>query len=236
MKNSGHTERVKNVISILMIDDDPHILNLVEVTLRDVGFHTYKSRNGIEALALLEEVTIDLAIVDVMMPGMDGYTLTKKIRDTYDIPVILLTAKGALHDKEQGYTAGTDDYIVKPFEPKELIFRVQAVLRRYDKPSHYMIQLNDVKIDKRNYEVQIGKQHLLMPLKEFELLALLASRPNQVFNRDYLIEHIWGLDFEGDERTLNVHVKRVRERIGAVTSTIKIVTVRGIGYKLEVTS
>ena len=189
-----------------------------------------------EALALLEEVTIDLAIVDVMMPGMDGYTLTKKIRDTYDIPVILLTAKGALHDKEQGYTAGTDDYIVKPFEPKELIFRVQAVLRRYDKPSHYMIQLNDVKIDKRNFEVQIGKQHLLMPLKEFELLALLASRPNQVFNRDYLIEHIWGLDFEGDERTLNVHVKRVRERLGSVTSTIKIVTVRGVGYKLEVTS
>jgi two-component system, OmpR family, response regulator len=227
---------VKNVISILIIDDDPHILNLVEVTLRDAGFHTFTSRNGIEALARLEEVTIDLAIVDVMMPGLDGYTLTKKIRDTYDIPVILLTAKGELHDKEQGYTAGTDDYIVKPFEPKELIFRVQAVLRRYDKPSQYTIQLADVKIDKRNYEVQIGKQHLLMPLKEFELLALLASRPNQVFNRDYLIENIWGLDFEGDERTLNVHIKRVRERLGAVTSSIKIVTVRGIGYKLEVTS
>ena len=218
-----------------MIDDDPHILNLVEVTLRDAGFHTYPSRNGIEALALLEEVTIDLAIVDVMMPGLDGYTLTKRIRDTYDIPVILLTAKGELHDKEQGYTAGTDDYIVKPFEPKELIFRVQAVLRRYDKPSQHTIQLGDVKIDKRNYEVQIGKQHLLMPLKEFELLALLASRPNQVFNRDYLIENIWGLDFEGDERTLNVHIKRIRERLVTVTSTIKIVTVRGVGYKLEVT-
>jgi len=227
---------MKNVISILIIDDDPHILNLVEVTLRDAGFHTFTSRNGTEALARLEEVTIDLAIVDVMMPGLDGYTLTKKIRDTYDLPVILLTAKGELHDKEQGFTAGTDDYIVKPFEPKELIFRVQAVLRRYDKPSQYTIQLDDVKIDKRNYEVQIGKQHLLMPLKEFELLALLASRPNQVFNRDYLIENIWGLDFEGDERTLNVHIKRIRERLGAVTSSIKIVTVRGIGYKLEVTS
>ncbi len=224
------------MISILIIDDDPHILNLVEVTLQDAGFHTFTSRNGTEALARLEEVTIDLAIVDVMMPGLDGYTLTKRIRDTYDLPVILLTAKGELHDKEQGYTAGTDDYIVKPFEPKELIFRVQAVLRRYDKPSQYTIQVADVKIDKRNYEVQIGKQHLLMPLKEFELLALLASRPNQVFNRDYLIENIWGLDFEGDERTVNVHIKRVRERLGAVTSSIKIVTVRGIGYKLEVTS
>ncbi|WP_273834285.1 response regulator transcription factor [Guptibacillus sedimenti] len=224
------------MISILIIDDDPHILNLVEVTLRDAGFHTYTSRNGIEALARLEEVTIDLAIVDVMMPGLDGYTLTKKIRDTYDLPVILLTAKGELHDKEQGFTAGTDDYIVKPFEPKELIFRVQAVLRRYDKPSQYTIQLADVKIDKRNYEVQIGKQHLLMPLKEFELLALLASRPNQVFYRDDLIEKIWGFDFEGDERTVNVHIKRVRERLGAVTSSIKIVTVRGIGYKLEVIS
>lgn len=222
--------------SILIIDDDTNIVNLVGVTLRETGFHTYKATNGLEALELLMKSTIDLAIVDVMMPKMDGYTLTKKIREKYDIPVILLTAKGELYDKEQGYTAGTDDYIVKPFEPKELIFRVQAVLRRYDKPSNYVIQLSEVKIDKRNYEVQIGKQHLLMPLKEFELLALLASRPNQVFNRDYLIENIWGLDFEGDERTLNVHIKRIRERLGRVTSTIEIVTVRGVGYKLEVTS
>ncbi|MEC3885788.1 response regulator transcription factor [Halobacillus sp. HZG1] len=221
--------------SILIIDDDSHIVNLVGVTLREAGFHTYKAGNGLEGLELLEESAIDLAIVDVMMPKMDGYTLTRKIRDTYDIPVILLTAKGELYDKEQGYTAGTDDYIVKPFEPKELIFRVQAVLRRYDKPSNYVIQLQDVKIDQRNYEVQIGKQHLLMPLKEFELLALLASRPNQVFNRDALIENIWGLDFEGDERTLNVHIKRIRERLGRLTSTIRIVTVRGVGYKLEVT-
>lgn len=222
--------------SILIIDDDTHIVNLVGVTLRDAGFHTYKAKNGLDALELLEKSTIDLAIVDVMMPKMDGYTLTKKIRDTYDIPVILLTAKGELYDKEQGYSAGTDDYIVKPFEPKELVFRVQAVLRRYDKPSNHVIQLHDVKIDKRNYEVQIGKQHLLMPMKEFEVLALLASRPNQVFNRDYLIENIWGLDFEGDERTLNVHIKRIRERLGKITSTIEVVTVRGVGYKLEVTS
>ncbi len=227
---------MKQVISILTIDDDPHILNLVEVTLKEAGYHTYKSTNGAEALALLEDKTIDLAIVDVMMPGMDGYTLTRRIRELYDIPVILLTAKGELHDKEQGFTAGTDDYIVKPFEPKELIFRVQAVLRRYDQPSQHVIQLKDVKIDRKNYEVHIGKQHLLMPLKEFELLALLASRPNQVFQRDDLIEKIWGYDFEGDERTVNVHIKRIRERLGAFTSTMKIVTVRGVGYKLEVLS
>ncbi|QHA93138.1 response regulator transcription factor [Bacillus sp. N1-1] len=222
--------------SILIIDDDPHILNLVKVTLKDAGYQTHKAIHGIEALSILEKYVIDLAIVDVMMPKMDGYTLTRKIKNTYDIPVILLTARGELHDKEHGYTAGTDDYIVKPFEPKELIFRIQAVLRRYDKPSTYIINLGDVKIDKRNYEVQIGKQHLLMPLKEFELLALLASRPNKVFNRDYLIESIWGIDFQGDERTVNVHIKRIRERLREVTSTIEIVTVRGVGYKLEVTS
>ncbi|WP_079479038.1 response regulator transcription factor [Halobacillus salinus] len=222
--------------SILIVDDDTHVVNLVGVTLRDAGFHTYQAQDGLTALEKLKQSTIDLAIVDVMMPKMDGFTLTKKIRETYDIPVLLLTAKGELYDKEQGYMAGTDDYIVKPFEPKELIFRVQAVLRRYDKPSNYVIQLGDVKIDKRNYEIQVGNQHLLMPLKEFELFALLASRPNQVFNRDQLIEKVWGLDFEGDERTLNVHVRRIRERLGKVTSSIEIVTVRGVGYKVEVSS
>ncbi|MBF0705817.1 response regulator transcription factor [Alkalihalobacillus hwajinpoensis] len=222
--------------TILIIDDDSHIVNLVEATLRDAGYHTHKAMNGIEALSLLERYAIDLAIVDVMMPKMDGYTVTRKIKNNYDIPVILLTARGQLHDKENGYIAGTDDYIVKPFELRELIFRIQAVLRRYDKPTTYTINLGDVKIDKRNYEVQIGKQHLIMPLKEFELLALLASRPNQVFNRDNLIENIWGIDFQGDERTVNVHIKRIRERLRDVTSTIEIVTVRGVGYKLEVTS
>ncbi|NIK12566.1 response regulator transcription factor [Alkalibacillus almallahensis] len=222
--------------NILIIDDDPYILNLVEVTLKDSGFFTYKAIDGFEALDIFEQTPIDLAIVDVMMPKMDGFTLTQKIKNMYHIPIILLTAKGELHDKEKGYISGTDDYVVKPFEPKELVFRVQAVLRRYNNLSNDVIQINDVKIDKRNYEVQIGNQRMIMPLKEFELLALLASRPNQVFNRDYLIENIWGLEFEGDERTVNVHIKRIRQRLEKVTSTIEIITVRGVGYKLEVAS
>ncbi|WJE15014.1 response regulator transcription factor [Halobacillus sp. ACCC02827] len=221
------------MISILIVDDDPHILDLVKLTVEQAGFLARTAEDGKAALLMLEKESFDLVIVDVMMPGLDGFSLTKEIRKFYDLPVILLTAKGELYDKEQGYDAGTDDYIVKPFEPRELVFRIRAVLRRYDKPADLVVRAGDIIIDRKNYEVAIGRQHLLLPLKEFELLSLLASRPNRVLQRDMLIEQIWGLDFEGDERTLNVHIKRIRERLAGAESSVKITTVRGIGYKLE---
>ncbi|ELK48619.1 UNVERIFIED_CONTAM: response regulator transcription factor [Halobacillus marinus] len=221
------------MISILIVDDDPHILDLVKLTVEQAGFLARTAEDGKAALLMLEKESFDLVIVDVMMPGLDGFSLTKEIRKFYDHPVILLTAKGELYDKEQGYDAGTDDYIVKPFEPRELVFRIRAVLRRYDKPADLVVRAGDIIIDRKNYEVAIGRQHLLLPLKEFELLSLLASRPNRVLQRDMLIEQIWGLDFEGDERTLNVHIKRIRERLAGAESSVKITTVRGIGYKLE---
>ncbi|WP_347861046.1 response regulator transcription factor [Salimicrobium sp. PL1-032A] len=220
--------------SILITDDDPYIRMLVSRTLQESGYHTYPASGADEALSILEKTTIDLAVVDVMMPGTDGYTLTKEIRDLYGLPVILLTAKGEIRDKEQGYRAGTDDYIVKPFEPKELIFRMEAVLRRYDKPSQQSIAAGEMTIDRTNYDVQVGSTHLMLPLKEFELLALLASRPNRVFSRDHLIETVWGIDFEGDERTLNVHIRRLRARLSPLTQSVSIETVRGVGYKLGV--
>lgn len=168
------------------------------------------------------------------MPFLDGYTLTKEIRNQYNIPVILLTAKNQIEDKEQGFQAGTDDYLVKPFEPKELIFRIKALLRRYGNQSDEVIfRIGSTMINKKNYEVKIEDRTILLPLKEFELLYFLMSKPMQVFSRDQLIEHIWGLDYEGDERTVDVHIKRLRERFSKLTNDFRIKTVRGIGYSLE---
>lgn len=222
------------MMKILVVDDDPNILELVSIQLTQAGYTVQKATNGFEALELLDEGYPDLAVVDVMMPGMDGYKLTKKIRSETDIPVLLLTAKGELEDKEKGFLAGSDDYVVKPFEPKELQFRINAILRRYDKAVDAFIQAGPLKINRKSYEVSVGRKVLLLPLKEFELLSVLASRLNHVFTRDILLERVWGYDYEGDEQTLNVHIKRVRDKLGELTKEVTIATVRGVGYKLEV--
>lgn len=219
--------------SILVVDDDPHILNLVGIHLERAGYQTYRAPSAAEALSLLDQITPDMAILDVMMPGMDGYDLTAKIREASDLPVLLLTAKGALEDKEKGFLAGSDDYVVKPFEPKELLFRVAAILRRAEKPNDTSIELGSLKINRNSYEISVGNRILLLPLKEFELLSVLAGKPGQVFTRKYLIERIWGFDYEGDEQTLNVHIKRIREKLSSIAHQVIITTVRGIGYKLE---
>lgn len=219
---------------ILIVDDDSNILQLLHVHLKDAGYLVFTANDGVEALSLLRNENCDLAVVDVMMPFMDGFTLTKEIRQQYDIPIILLTAKGQLDDKKEGYQAGTDDYLVKPFEPEELLFRINALLRRYDKqPDESIIKIGEIMISKKSHEVQIGERTILLPLKEFELLYFLISQPRQVFTRDQLIEHIWGIDYEGDERTVDVHIKRLRERFSKWTTDFKIKTVRGVGYSLE---
>jgi len=222
------------MMKILVVDDDPNILELVSIQLTQAGYAVMKASSGFEALELLEQDLPDLAVVDVMMPRMDGYKLTKKLRAEAGIPVLLLTAKGELEDKEKGFLAGSDDYVVKPFEPKELIFRINAILRRYDKAVDVFIQAGPMKINRQSYEVSVGKKVLLLPLKEFELLSVLASRPNHVFTRETLIERIWGYDYEGDEQTLNVHIKRIRDKLVKLTEEVTISTLRGVGYKLEV--
>ena len=218
---------------ILVVDDDEKIVNLVSIHLSRANYRMIKANNGIDALEKIEQEFPDLAILDVMMPKMDGYELTKQLR-TYDIPVLLLTAKGELEDKEKGFLAGSDDYVVKPFEPKELLFRVQAILRRYDKSVDTLINIGPMTINQQNYDVTVGDKTLFLPLKEFELLSVLASRTDHVFEREFLIERVWGIDYEGDDQTLNVHIKRIREKLRPITDEIKIVTVRGVGYKLEV--
>lgn len=222
--------------SILIVDDDPNILFLVKSQLQGARHVVYQAQDGTGALKTLNETVIDLAVVDVMMPGMDGYELTKQIRELHDIPVIMLTAKGQIEDKEQGFLSGTDDYIVKPFDPKELIFRINALFRRYQKRSNMLITIGNVTINQQNFEVQVGDKTLILPLKEFELLSYMAAKPNQVFTRNQLIEEIWGLDFSGDERTLNVHIKRLRDRFSELTDDFAIKTIRGVGYLVEVQS
>lgn len=221
------------MVVILAVDDDIHTLELISIYLSQSGYRVIKALNGVEGLNRLEQELPDLAIIDVMMPVMDGLQLTKLIREQYNIPILLLTAKGKLEDKEKGYIAGSDDYLVKPFEPKELLFRIRAILRRYDKTSDINIRVGNMLINRKSFEVQVGDEVLVLPLKEFELLSKLASKPNQVFTRDQLIETVWGIDFGGDEQTLSVHIKRVRERLTKLETAIQITTVRGIGYKLE---
>ncbi|WP_342430970.1 response regulator transcription factor [Neobacillus sp. FSL H8-0543] len=222
-------------MKILVVDDDLYIQQLVSIHLSREGYQVIRANHAEEALAFLEEKTVDLAIVDVMMPGMNGFELTKILTEDFSIPVILLTAKGQLDDKEQGFLSGSEDYIVKPFEVKELLFRVAVVLRRVERALETVINVGNLLIDRKSFEVTINQETILLPLKEFELLSLLASRINKITPRTALIEQAWGVDYEGSEQTLNTHINRIRERLKKYEATVEIQTIRGIGYKLEVT-
>ncbi|WP_052255258.1 response regulator transcription factor [Salinicoccus sp. YB14-2] len=219
---------------ILVADDDPNILKFITINLTEAGFEVIGATDGRDALRKLENEVCQLAVVDIMMPYMDGLSLIKEMRKTLDIPIIILTAKGQIDDKEKGFEAGTDDYLVKPFEAKELLFRIEALLRRYNiDTDKQVIQVGDVHIDIDRYVVTVNKKTLKLPLKEFELLQALATHPDQVFTREHLIDSIWGIDFEGDNRTVDVHIKRLRTRFNNLTDAIKFTTVRGVGYTLE---
>ncbi|MGN7763946.1 response regulator transcription factor [Paenibacillus sp. 22594] len=218
---------------IVVADDDMNIRTLLRHVLTREGYQVLEAADGREAMGLMKKSTVDLAVVDVMMPYMDGLELCEYIRETYDIPVILLTARQQLSDKEQGYLHGTDDYVTKPFEPEELLFRIKALFRRYSVAASDKIRLNSLVIDRKNYEISDGNDVLLLPVKEFELLAQLAQYPGRLFSRSELIELVWGADYEGDERTVDVHIKRLRDRFSGYKNDFTIRTVRGIGYKVE---
>lgn len=219
--------------NILITDDDVHIRTLLKHVLTRDGYLVIEAADGQEAIHKLKDNTVDLAVVDVMMPHVDGLELCQYIRETYDIPIILLTARQQLSDKEQGYLRGTDDYLTKPFEPEELLFRIKALFRRYSIASNDKIRLKSLVIDRKNYEINVGNEILLLPVKEFELLAQLAQYPGRLFSRSELIELVWGADYEGDERTVDVHIKRLRQRFLDYQNDFMIRTVRGIGYKVE---
>lgn len=221
------------MITILTVDDDAHIRELLRFYLQKEGYQIIEAEDGQAAMKQLAKRQVHLAIVDIMMPQIDGYQLCKAIRTDYDIPVLMLTAKGELTDKEKAYMAGTDDYIVKPFEPKEVLFRIKALLRRFQMQHNEKIQLGNTVIDRKSYEVHTQGKTIILPLKEFELLAQLASYPNRIFSREQLIELVWGSDYPGNDRTVDVHIKRLRERFTSVQNDFSIQTIRGLGYKLE---
>lgn len=223
-------------MTILIADDDPHIRELLRFYLEKEGYQVVSAPDGERASELLGIEQIHLAVVDVMMPGKNGWELCRELRDTYDLPVILLTAKGEVRDKEKGFMAGTDDYLTKPFEPSELLYRIKALLRRYQMVSKQVIVMNRTIIDRISHVVKIGEEVIHLPLKEFELLAQLANFPDRTFTRDQLLELIWGEDSESDSRTIDVHIKRLREKFTEKTDDFVLVTVRGLGYKLEVRS
>ncbi|MFC5587503.1 response regulator transcription factor [Sporosarcina soli] len=219
--------------NILIVDDDPHMRELVGLFLRPAGFEIVESSDGVEALATLESMKADLVILDIMMPNMDGWELCREIRKQYDIPLLMLTAKGDTTQKVKGFELGTDDYLVKPFEPAELVVRVKALLKRYRIAISQTVQIGGLMMDRNTYEVLVENRRVELPLKEFELLFKLASYPGKTFSREQLIEDIWGFDYEGTDRTVDVHINRLRERFPDTTSGFKIRTIRGLGYRLE---
>lgn len=218
--------------TILIVDDDAHIRELLHFYLEREGYVTISARDGEEALELLETETIHLAIVDIMMPRMDGYQLCKEIREYYDIPVMMLTAKGEISDKAKAYDVGTDDYVVKPFEPKEVLFRMRALLRRFQMTNEEVIKIGELTINRKSFEIEAEDRSYILPLKEFELFSQLAQFPDRTFTREQLIELVWGSHFTGSDRTVDVHIKRLRERFHHKGYNIRIETIRGVGYKL----
>lgn len=218
---------------ILVVDDDAYIRELVSTLLRNDGLAVLEARDGREALKRLGEDSVSLCILDIMMPGMDGYEVLTRIRQYHSMPVLMLTAKAETSQKVHGFELGADDYLTKPFEPAELLVRVKALLKRYQIAFSQSVQVGQVTIDRSSYTITLDGTSMDIPLKEFELLFALASYPGKTRQRDRLIEEVWGYDFEGNERTLDVHINRLRERFPQDTSGIRIVTIRGLGYRLE---
>lgn len=226
------------MLKILVVDDDTNISELISLYLNKEGYETKEVANGKTALEVFGEYKPDLVLLDVMLPGADGYDVCKEIRKKSRTPIIMLTAKGEVFDKVLGLELGADDYMVKPFDPKELMARVKAVLRRNiqsveeEENQKNRIVLDNLIIDKDNYSVTYEGNLVELPPKELEVLYFLASHPKQVFTREQLLDKIWGYDFVGDTRTVDVHIKRLRDKFeGEHSWSIK--TVWGVGYKFE---
>ncbi len=224
-------------LKVLVVDDDMHIAELISLYLQKEGYKTKEVYSGDKVLDSFKSYLPDIILLDIMLPKKDGYEVCKEIRKISNVPIIMLTAKGEVFDKVLGLELGADDYIVKPFEPKELVARVKAVVRRYkentDDTQSTIINYPNLEINQSTYLVKYYNKNLELPPKEFELLYFLASKPNRVFTREQLLDRIWGYEFIGDTRTVDVHIKRIREKIPNEDKW-SIKTVWGVGYKFEV--
>nr|MDD6335562.1 response regulator transcription factor [bacterium] len=219
---------------ILIADDDANIGKLISLYLTKEGFTVKTCLRGDDALDICLKDPPKLLILDVMMPGMDGWNVLRTLRQDQSFPVLMLTARGETFDKVMGLEMGADDYVVKPFEPRELVARVKALLRRVpqQEDNRRTLRAGKLSVSLAEYEVRVSGKAVPMPPRELELLYFLMNHPGQAFTREQLLEHVWGYDFFGDSRTVDVHVKRLRERLGAEIGGM-IKTVWGVGYKFE---
>ena len=220
---------------ILVVEDDHNISDLIRMYLEKEGFEVQTVFDGGSAVETFRSWEPDMVLLDIMLPVMDGWAVCAKIRETSKVPIIMLTAKGEVFDRIQGLEMGADDYVVKPFEMKELIARINAVLRRTEIPNDTSKRLTFDKlvIDLDSYELIVDGKKIDTPPKELELLYHLASTPNRVYTRNQLLDEVWGFDYFGDSRTVDVHIKRLREKIENVSSQWALKTVWGVGYKFE---
>lgn len=231
MKNTRNT--------VLIVDDEINICELIRLYVEKEGYNAVISTDGIDALNKFKQVRPDIVLLDIMLPGKDGWQVCREIRSASDVPIIMITAKGETFDKVLGLELGADDYVVKPFEPKELIARMKAVLRRTDNRQKTNeaesgdIVFDGLRIGRETYEVYLDDKKIEMPPKEFELLYFLAKNKNKVYTRDQLLDEIWGYEFFGDSRTVDVHIKRIREKLESSNKKWQLKTVWGVGYKFE---
>ncbi|MBQ1991190.1 MAG: response regulator transcription factor [Clostridia bacterium] len=222
---------------VLIVDDDTNICELLRLYIDKDGFDVAIANTGTQAIKLFELEKPDLVMLDIMLPELDGWQVCREIRKTSQVPIIMLTAKGEVFDKILGLELGADDYVVKPFEAKEVVARIHAVLRRTssaEAPNVKEVTWDKLSINLTNYELKVDGVQVDTPPKEMELLYHLASNPNRVFTRDALLDEVWGFDYYGDSRTVDVHVKRLREKIDGVSPQWELKTVWGVGYKFEV--
>ncbi len=222
---------------ILIVDDDSNICELLRLYLESENYVTVCAHNGVMALTMFEKEHPDLILLDVMMPELDGWQVCREIRKTSTCPIIMLTAKSEVFDKVLGLELGADDYVVKPFEPKEVVSRVKAVLRRANPAERKTVRevsYENLYINMENYELRVCGEQIPTPPKEMELIYHLASNPNRVYSRNQLLDEVWGFEYYGDSRTVDVHVKRLREKLGEASTQWSLKTVWGKGYKFEV--
>ncbi len=224
---------------ILVIEDEANIADLLQLYLEKEGFEVQTAGDGVRGVELFRSDRPDLVLLDIMLPVMDGWSVLKKIREDAKTPVILLTAKGEVEDKVTGLEQGADDYITKPFSTKEVVARIHAVLRRYgleEENTEKKLTFDKLVINLDAYELTVDGKRVDTPPKELELLYRLASAPNRVFTRNQLLDEVWGFDYFGDSRTVDVHIKRLREKLEGVSDQWNLKTVWGVGYKFEVTA
>lgn len=224
---------------VLVVDDDKNISELLRLYLVKEGYSVMVAHDGEEAVKAFRQSQPDIVLLDIMLPKLDGWSVCREIRRDSQVPVIMVTAKGEVFDKVLGLELGADDYVVKPFDTKEVVARIKAVLRRVQTASGDTKKIKEVTTDNltvslHNYEVKINDRRVEMPPKELELLYFLASSPNRVFTRDQLLDEVWGFDYFGDSRTVDVHIKRLREKLEGVSQKWSLKTVWGVGYKFEV--